>query len=198
MSGLSLLSVSVVLFLIMDPIGNIAAYLTLMQGITPARRALILFREIAIAFTAMLLFNYLGEYIFTLLGISEVAVRIASGVILFLIAIKILFPSANGLRSNLPKGEPFIIPLAIPLIAGPSLLATIMLYARMESSELIMLGAIVIATLSTFVVLLLAPYLQRFLGNNGLLALEKLMGMILVLMAVQRFAEGIKQFIKTF
>lgn len=195
MTDMSLLSISVVLFLIMDPIGNIASYLYLMRDIKPKRRALILAREMGIALAAMLIFNYLGEFIFDLLGISETTVRIASGVILFLIAIKILFPARDSLRANLPQGEPFITPLAIPLIAGPSLLATVMLYAQMEQSQPVMLGAILIASLATFLVLLVSPFLQRWLKNNGLLALEKLMGMVLVLIAVQRFAEGLKQFL---
>lgn len=191
---MTLLSITMTLFLIMDPIGNIAAYLSLMRGIAPPQQRRILFREMAIAFAAMMVFNYLGEYIFNLLEISEITVRLASGAILFLIAIKILFPSSNGLRAHLPKGEPFITPLAIPLLTGPSLLATIMLYAHLEPSLFVMFAAIVLATLGSLIVLLSASQLQRFLGNSGLLALEKLMGMILVLMAVQRCVEGLQLF----
>lgn len=191
---MSLFSVAITLFLIMDPFGNIASFLSLTRGITPAQQRRILFREMAIAFVAMLIFNYLGEYIFDLLEISETTVRLASGVILFLIAVKILFPSSDSLRSNLPKGEPFITPLAIPLLAGPSLLATIMLYAHLEPSQPVMLGAIIAATVASLIVLLSATQLQRFFGNGGLLALEKLMGMVLVLMAVQRFVEGVQLF----
>lgn len=197
MSDPSLFSVAVVLFLIMDSFGNIASYLKLMQDTKPKRRVWILAREMCIAFLFMLFFNYLGEYIFNLLEISETTVRLASGAILFLIAIKILFPSKDSPRANLPKGEPFIIPLAVPLVAGPTLLATIMLYAHIETSEPIMLLAIIIATVATFFVFLSASFLQRVLGNNGILALEKLMGMILVLLAVQRFAEGIKLFLES-
>lgn len=195
MDGLSLFSLTIILFFIMDPIGNIASYLTLMKNVPVKKRKWILLREMAIACAAMIIFNYLGEYIFSLLAISEVTVRLASGVILFLIAIKILFPTSDSLRSNLPSGEPFIVPLAIPLVAGPSLLATIMLFARLESTGFVMLGAILISTLATVLVFLAAPLLFRFLGNNGLLALEKLTGMILVLLGIQRFAEGIKQFV---
>ena len=191
---MTLLSVAVTLFLIMDPIGNINAYLSLMRGIEPAQQRKILFREMAIAFIAMLAFNYLGEFIFDLLDISETTVRLTSGVILFLIAIKILFPSKDGLRANLPKGEPFITPLAIPLLAGPSLLATIMLYAHLEPSQPLMLGAIVIATLASLAVLLMSGFLLRTLKSSGLIALEKLMGMVLVLMAVQRCVEGLQMF----
>lgn len=195
MNDLSLFSIAVVLFLIMDPVGNIASYLSLTRELQPKRRTWVLIREMAIALVLMLIFNFIGEYIFSLLEISEITVRLASGAILFLVAIKILFPSTNSFRSNLLKGEPFIVPLAIPLVAGPSLLATIMLYANMESSETVMLAAIFVAVFAAFLVFLLAPYIFRLLGNNGLLALEKLMGMILVLMAVQRFADGIKMFL---
>lgn len=197
MDDLSLFSITVVLFLIMDPIGNIASYLELMREIKPSRRIPILLREMAIAFALMLFFNFLGEYIFDLLKISEVTVLLASGVILFFVALKILFPSTSSFRANLPAGEPFIVPLAVPLISGPSLLATIMLYARMESSKAVMLIALVLSTAATLLVFLLAPYLHRFLGNKGLLAFEKLIGMILILLAVQRFTEGIKQFLIT-
>lgn len=194
---MSLLSVTLVLFLIMDPVGNISSYLSLVKEISPSRQRIVLIREMGIALIAMLAFNFLGEFIFYFLEVSETTVRLASGVILFLIAIKILFPSTNGLRSNLPKGEPFIVPLAIPLIAGPSLLATIMLYAHLEPSQPIMLEAILIAWLCAFIVLLFAPFLHRMLGNNGLIACEKLMGMVLVIMAIQRFMEGIQLFIAT-
>ncbi|MBA3958005.1 MAG: antibiotic transporter [Parachlamydiaceae bacterium] len=198
MESMSLFSLAIMLFFIMDPIGNIASYLTLMKGVTPKRQLFLLLREMGIAFLAMIIFNYLGDYIFTILGISEITVRIASGIILFLIAIKILFPSDNSFRSNLPKGEPFIVPLAIPLIAGPSLLATIMLFSSLEASGTLMLIAIVLSTLAATFVFLIAPYLHKFLGNNGLLALEKLMGMVLILLGIQRLAEGIKLFVAVY
>lgn len=191
---MSLLSVSLILFLIMDPVGNVSSYLTLTRGIVPARRRMILMRELGIAFVAMILFNFLGKFIFDLLQISHTTICLASGAILFLIAIKILFPTLDSFRNNLPKGEPFIIPLAIPLLAGPSLLATIMLYANLEPSQPLMLSAIVIAVIGSFFVLLAAPYLQKYLGNNGITALEKLMGMVLVLLAVQRLCEGVQHF----
>lgn len=193
----TLYTLAVILFLIMDPIGNISAYLTLMQGVPPKRRNLVLLREMAIALVITLAFSFLGEYIFKLLNINDVTVRLASGAILFLIAIKIIFPSLDSWRMNLPKGEPFIVPLAIPLIAGPSLLATVMLYADLEPSVALVTGAILIAWVASLGVLWIAPFLHRYLGNSGLLALEKLMGIILILLAVQRFAEGLHRFFET-
>lgn len=192
----SIFSIALMLFLIIDPVGNIASYLTLMSDVEPKRRNLVLFREMGIALVFMLLANFLGEYIFDLLGISRTTVFLASGVILFLIAIKILFPTQDSFRANLPKGEPFIVPLAIPLTAGPSLLATIMLYASLEPNDLIMVAAIFAALIAATFVLFVAPGLKRILKSNGLLALEKLMGMVLVLLAVQRLAEGVQLFLK--
>lgn len=196
MDTLSLFSITVVLFIIMDPVGNIPTYLNLMKEVEPSRRPWVLIREMLIALVFMLVFNFVGEYIFSVLELSDIAVKLSSGLVLFLTAIKILFPSANSFRMNLPKGEPFIIPLAMPLIAGPSLLATIMLYARMEASISLMLEAILIAWVLALLVLSAAPLFKRYLGTNGLMAFERLMGMVLVMLAIQRFMEGIKAFIQ--
>lgn len=195
---MTLFSIMLVLFLIMDPFGNISSYLSLMSDTPVKRRKWILFREMLIALAVMLFFNYLGEYIFIILGLSETTVRLSSGIILFLIAIKILFPSDDSIRANLPKGEPFIIPLAIPLIVGPSLMATIMLYARMESSQALMIYAIILSTLAVGFVLFFAEGIKKVLTQNGLTACERLMGMVLVLIAIQRFLEGIILFCKTY
>lgn len=194
---MNLFSLTVILLLIMDPIGNISSFLSQLKGIPAERRRKIIIREMFIALGAMLVFNFLGEYIFQVLGLSEKTLKIASGAILFLVAIKILFPSVDSLRANLPTGEPFITPLAIPLIAGPSLLATIMLFANLEPSQPIMLGSIILAWLFASGILLLGGRLEKFLGSNGLMACERLMGMVLVMIAIQRFGEGIQQFVKT-
>jgi len=189
------LNLVLVLFFIMDSIGNTASYLQMVNGLNPKRQKYIVIREMLIALAAMILFSYIGEFIFSELNLSEATVRVASGVILFLIALKILFPSPTSLRANLPKEEPFIVPLAIPLIAGPSLLATIMLFARLEPSQVRLLSAIFIAWAISVGVLWNAPRLHRLIGNNGLIACERLTGMILILLAVQRFLEGIAEFI---
>ncbi len=195
---MSLFTVAIVLFLIMDPIGNIGSFLKVMDGIDPKRQRRVIIREMLFALAVMVLFNYIGEVIFGLLQLSETTVRLSSGIILFLIALQILFPSINSIRNNLPKGEPFFIPLAVPLIAGPSLVATIMLYAHLESSQAIMLEAIFLSWIGAFIVLVSSGFLSRVIGKNGLLALEKLMGMILILLAIQRFLDGISLFVKTY
>lgn len=194
---MALLQLTVVLFLIMDPIGNIPSFRTLLKSIPKTKQKHIIIREMLIALGTMLVFNFLGEMIFSILNVSETALRLTSGAILFLVAIKILFPSVDSLRANLPAGEPFITPLAIPLIAGPSLLATIMLFAHLESNPFTMLGAIFIAWIAAIAILLSSAPLQRIIGDNGLMACERLMGMILILLSIQRFLEGMQQFVKT-
>lgn len=194
---MSIFSVTLVLFFIMDPIGNITTYLNLVNELNPKRRNWVIFREMLIALGVMIFFNFLGEVIFEFLDLSETTVRISSGVILFLIAIKILFTSPDNIRANLPKGEPFIFPLAVPLISGPALMATIMLYAHLEPYQSVMLAAILISWLATTVILYFSPTIKRILTQNGLLACERLIGMLLVLISVQRMLEGILMFWST-
>lgn len=193
---MSLFYLSLVLFLIMDPIGNISSFLSLLGDIPTEKRRKIIIREMLIALAVIVTFNFLGEFIFWVLEISETTLNLTSGAILFLVAIKILFPTVDSLRANLPPGEPFISPLAVPLIAGPSLLATVMLFAHLEPSVWVMLGAILISWLAAVAILLMGARLQKLLSNNGLIALERLMGMVLVMLAIQRFAEGLQQFVK--
>jgi len=196
---MSLLSICLVLFLIMDPFGNISTFLNLLKNVDPLKRRWIVVREMLIALITMLFFYVMADKLMDMLQLSTITVHIASGAILFLIAIKILFPSTNSLRTQLknglsPEEEPFIVPMAIPLIAGPSLLATIMLYSSLENSHPLMFGAIFLAWLLSSVILYFAPFLERVLTHNGLIACERLMGMVLVLISVQRFLEGIKLF----
>lgn len=194
---MSLFSITLVLLFIMDPIGNISSYLNLVKGLDPKRRNYVIFREMLIALVVMIGFNYLGEYIFHLLDLSETTVRLSSGVILFLIAIKILFTAPDNPRAHLPNGEPFIFPLAVPLIAGPALMATIMLYAHIEPYESIMLAAILISWFISVVILYFSPTIKRVVTQNGLTASERLIGMVLVFIAVQRIFEGILLFWST-
>jgi len=194
---MELFNLTIILLCIMDPLGNISYFLRQLENVPPERRKKLIMREMLIALALMILFNYLGELIFNILTISEPTLRLTSGVILFLVALKILFPSQDSPRANLPDGEPFITPLAVPLIAGPALLATIMLFAHLESEQTPVIGAILVSTLLATLILLSGARLQRILGENGLMAAERLMGMVLVMIAIQRFLEGVQQFVKT-
>lgn len=191
---MTLFNLTLTLFLIMDPIGNLSTFHSMIKDLNPQRQYWILFRELLIALGIMLFFNYVGEYLFDFLSLSETTARLSSGIILFLIAIKILFTAPDSPRANLPKGEPFIFPLAIPLIAGPALLATIMLYAHLEPLQSVMLFAIVMAWCVSVAIFYFHEPIKRVLGANGLMACERLIGMVLVLIAIQRFMEGLLLF----
>lgn len=192
---MTFVSLTFMLFMIMDPIGSISSFLNMVKELPPQRRQWVVVREMLIALFTMILFAFIGEFILYILGINDLTVRLSSGTILFLAALKILFSSPDNPRANLPKGEPFITPLAIPLIAGPSTLATIMLYAHLPDTQAMIIPAIVISWAIAISVLLLAGPIERILGANGLRACEKLIGMILILLALQRFFEGFQQFI---
>lgn len=192
---MTLFFLSLVLFLIIDPIGNVSTYSRLMRGVAPEKRNWIAFREMGIALLVMILFNILGEILFHFLGLSEFGLRFASGLILFLIALKILFPSKDNIRNQEFPGDPCVFPLAIPLLAGPATLATIMLYAHLEPSQPLMIGAILLAWAASSAILFFSSSFTRVLGASGLAACERLMGMILILLSIQRMATAIQLFL---
>lgn len=185
-----LITLSLILFLIIDPLGHVKAFAQALEGIEPKRQKMIIWRELFIALGVSLFFNFVGEWIFILLKISDVTVYLSSGIILFLVAIKILFPRPQDEREVI-EGEPFIVPFAIPMIAGPGLLATIMLYAQSEPEWTTSFFAIIIAWAIASLIMINSKNLLRLLGTSGLTACERLMGMVLVLLAVQRFLQGI-------
>lgn len=189
---MSLFTLTLILFLIMDPVGNLLEYKRVMQAVPEERKRLVLLREMGIALAVALGFNFIGEFFFFTLELSETAVRLASGAVMFLIAFQMLFPKHDQVKAA--KEEPFIFPLAIPMISGPAVLATIMLFAHMEPGFILMTSAIFLAWLISLVILLFAKPIKETLTVNGVTALERLMGMILVLLAVQRFMEGVKLF----
>lgn len=189
--------IALTLFLIMDPIGNINAFLSLVKEIPRPRQQFIVAREMLIVLALMIFFNFVGEGLLEVLEISQTTVNITSGILLFMIALYILFPSVTSPRANLPKGEPFIVPLAIPLLCGPALIATIMLFARAEPYISTMIIAILAAWAAAAIILYFGPRIQKVLGNNGLVAAERLMGMVLIILAIQRFLEGVRLFVNT-
>ncbi len=191
-----LTSIVVTLFLIMDPLGNVPVFLSILKDVSPARRRVILLREVLIAYVAMLAFLFLGQYILTILNLNQETISVAGGIVLFLIALRMVFPVAGGFYSDAPEGEPFIVPLAIPLIAGPSTLAALMLLRRNESGapwELLL--AMTIAWVLTAAIILAAPFFYKVLHQRGLIAMERLMGMLLVMISVQMLMNGLSRFI---
>jgi multiple antibiotic resistance protein len=189
-----LLSPIVTLFLVMDPLGNVPLFLSVLRTVAPERRRTVLLREIAIAFAVLAAFLLVGGYLMRFLGLEQPAIGIAGGIVLFLIALRMVFPSDAAPRTAAPEGEPFIVPLAIPLIAGPSALATLLLL-QSTTPRLLLLLALTIAWAVTGAILLSATFLYRVLRERGLIALERLMGMLLVMVAVQMLLNGLRAFL---
>lgn len=194
---MGIISAAVTITLVMDPLGNIPMFISVLQHVDESRRKLIIIREMIIALILLLAFLHFGGYIMSGLQISETSLHIAGGIVLFLIALRMIFPSSRAtVTGDLPDHEPVIVPLATPLVAGPSAIATVMLLStqnpdRMASWTL----ALVIAWAINFVVLVTSDFLRRQLGNRGLSAIERLMGMILVTLSIEMLMSGIAGFI---
>ncbi|HEY6644696.1 YhgN family NAAT transporter [Povalibacter sp.] len=192
-----LTSAIVTLFLIMDPLGNVPVFLSILKDVSPARRRIILIREVLIAYVVLLVFLFLGQHILQVLHLDQETISIAGGIVLFLIALRMIFPSPGGLYADSPEGEPFIVPLAIPLIAGPSTLAALLLLQRTEPGATWELWIAVTAAWGlTAVILLAAPFFYRVLHQRGLIAMERLMGMLLVMISVQMLMNGAAIFMR--
>lgn len=193
---MSMLSVAFALFLLMDPIGNIPLYISLLKGVPPARQRVVILREMVIALFIIILFNFLGHGLMHFLNIHNDTIQIAGGIILFLICLKMIFPSPHESFGNHPHHtEPFIVPLAVPLVAGPAVLAAVMIYSQQEENSLIMVGSILIAWGASLIILWGAPFLRMILGAKGILALERLMGLVLILISVEMFMSGLSTFL---
>lgn len=193
---MEMLSIAFALFILMDAIGNIPLYITFLKGIKPKRQRYLIFREMIIALIVIILFSFLGDALMHFLHISLDTIQIAGGIVLFLLCLKMIFPTLPDPDGSLPHtSEPFIVPLAVPLVAGPSVLATVMIYAKQYSS-LIMIEAIFIAWAASLVILITCEFLKKILGWRGITALERLMGLILLLIAVQMFMSGVSSFVQ--
>jgi multiple antibiotic resistance protein len=186
------LSVFMALFLIMDPFGNIPVFLAVLDKVAPERRKMILVRELLFALAAVIICILAGKQIVGLIGLKPEAISIAGGIILFLIAIRMIYPLKLFETKDDTDDEPLLVPLAIPLFAGPSLLAVLLLFASSESPDFLTLGlAALLAWFLTSLILYFSTFLLRILGKNGLTAIERLMGMILVAISIQLFLDGI-------
>ena len=193
-----MISATILLLLIMDPLGNLPIFMSVLKHLEPKRRRVVLMREMLIALILMLLFLFAGERILAFLNLRTETVSISGGIILFLIAIRMIFPSEESSSSGLPAGEEtFLVPLAIPLVAGPSLLATLMLLSHQYPNQMThLVGALLIAWGLTVVILLMSGLFLRLLGDKGVNALERLMGLILIMLATQMFLDGIRTYLK--
>jgi small neutral amino acid transporter SnatA (MarC family) len=189
---MTIASAALLLFLILDPLGNIPVFLSLLRHLPLRRQRVVLARELAIALGVLMAFLWGGKYALELMHLRQESVSIAGGIVLFLIGLRMIFPPPEGLMGELPEGEPFIVPMAVPLVAGPSGMAAVML---MGSNDPARLGdwslALLIAWGATSAILFSATYLYKWLGSRVLTAVERLMGMLLVAISVQMLLDGL-------
>jgi multiple antibiotic resistance protein len=185
------------LTLVMDPLGNIPMFMSSLKGVPEGRRRAVILRELFIALAIMMFFLLFGKYLLTALALDLTAMSVAGGIVLFLIALQMIFPTPHSSFSEGPGGEPFIVPLAIPLVAGPSTLSTLLLFSLSGPGNLALWAGVAGAAWLINAVILagLSGWLSRLLGERGLLAMEKLMGMILVAISVQMIMTGVKKFL---
>ena len=193
---LSFTSAVVILLLVMDPIGNIPLFVSLLRQVEPARRPRVILRECLIAFAVLLAFVFFGGAILGVLGLSDRSLTLAGGVILFLIALRMIFRRPEGVFGDTPESEPFIVPLAIPAIAGPAAIATVMLLVSRAPQRLPeWCLAVTLAMVVTAVLLTAADRMTKLVGERGLMAFERLMGLILTAVAVEMLLRGIEAFV---
>ncbi len=182
------------LFLIMDPIGNVPLFLSTLKNVPIERRRKIIIRELFIALLVLLFFMFIGKYILQLLQIAQSSLGIAGGIMLFIISIRMIFPGRGNLFHHSDSMEPLVVPLAVPLIAGPSAIAAVILMMAQEPSRwLEWMVALVVAWLIAGIILVSSEALGRRLGVRALLAIERLMGILLMLVSVDLILDGIKQ-----
>ncbi len=193
----SFISAVITLALVMDGFGNIPLFITALKKVAPERRTFVIFRELMIALAIMVFFLFCGKWFLRAFGIHSYSLSIAGGIILFLISINLVFSTdtSSGEPKNDPKDEPFIVPLAIPLVAGPAALSMVLILAA-QHSKMVTLGAVVCASVINMAILMCSFPLSKLLGQRGLTAIERLTGMILILMSVDMVLGGIAEFVK--
>jgi multiple antibiotic resistance protein len=197
-NSMSTLSAGILLFLIMDPLGNIPLFLSLLRNVPPGRRQLVLVRELLIALAVLFVFLFAGQYLLHVLRLKQESVSIAGGIVLFLIGVRMIFPPKDGIFGGEGEArEPFIVPMAIPGVAGPSAMAAVMLLANSGPGRTVDWSvALSLAWLATAVILLSSTYLFRCLGTSVLIAVERLMGMLLVALSVQMVLDGVMAYVR--
>jgi MarC family membrane protein len=194
---MEIFTAALTLLLIMDPLGNIPVFMSVLHQLDPQRRHRVLIRELLISLVVLLVFLFLGQHLLQVLHLQQEAISIAGGIVLFLIALRMIFPPEGGIMGDFPEGEPFIVPLAVPLLAGPSTMATLLLLVRSEPGRLgDWLIALTVAWAITAATLLASTFIYRLLRRRGLIAMERLTGMLLVAVAVQILLSGVADYVR--
>lgn len=182
------------LFFVMDPLGNIPIFNSVLARFDTATRRRIVARELVIALFILLGFLFAGNAVMSFLGLSESALQLSGGVLLFVIALRMIFPR-QGSDEEVVE-EPFIVPLAMPMVAGPSAIAILLLLQASEPEKILdWTVALFAAWLASTIILALSPLMMRVLGGKGLRALERLMGMLLIMLSTQMMLNGVAEFV---
>jgi MarC family membrane protein len=191
------LSATILLILITDPLGNIPLFISCLRGVSPKRRTIVILREVAIAFAILLIFMVVGDGFLRMMSLTDQSLRIGGGIVLFLIALRMVFPHPDGpFGGDTRGGEPLIVPLAIPALAGPSALATVMLLTSQAPGKMFeWIGALTVTMIVCAIVLMLAERIQAWLGERAMMAFERLMGLVLVAISVEMMLGGIRAFV---
>ena len=190
----TVLAAILLLIIIMDPIGNVPVFLSILKNIPIERRRIIIVRELLIALVILLFFMFVGRYILQLLDIDQSSLGITGGIILFIIAIRMIFPGTKPIFSHNENAEPLIVPLAVPMLAGPSAIAAVILFMAQEPNRWVEWTFVVfVACLITGIILISSEALGRKLGNRALIAIERLMGILLIMVSVDFILDGLKQ-----
>jgi MarC family membrane protein len=189
-------SAVVLLLIVCDPVGNIPIFVSALREVPRERRRAIILRECLIAFAVLVTFVFVGQAFLRLLGLSELSLQIGGGVVLMLVALRMVFPTPEGVFGQAPGGEPFIVPLAVPALAGPSALATVLLLVSRDPARTWQwVGAIAVVMALSSVVLALSERIMHLLGERVTLAFERLLGLVLAAVAVELILRGIKTFV---
>ncbi|WP_145361484.1 MarC family protein [Alienimonas californiensis] len=182
----------------MDPLGNVPVFNAVLSKLEPERRTAVVARELVIALGILLGFLFAGNAILAFLGLTETSLNIAGGVLLFIISLRMIFPGRGDANVETEIEDPFIVPLAVPLIAGPSTIAALLLFRSKEPDHMLeWTAALLLAWLGTTVLLVGSPKILAVVGRRGARALERLMGMILVLLATQMLLNGVGDFVRS-
>ena len=193
---MDIVSATILLILVMDPFGNMPLVVSVLKNVDPSVRTMVVLRECAIAYAVLLSFMFGGNQFMHLLRLSDNALGIAGGLILFLIALRMVFPHAEGIFGETGDTGTFIVPLAIPAIAGPSALATVLLLVSREPQRVFeWMAALSLAMSISTLVMISAQGVSRWIGRRGIIAMERLMGLVLTAIAVEMLLAGIERFV---
>ncbi|WED21754.1 YhgN family NAAT transporter [Vibrio sp. JC009] len=193
---MDMLSAATMLFLIMDPLGNLPVFLSILKQFDAKRRRIILIRELLFALVILLAFLFGGQTILSFLHVEPETLNISGGIILFIIAIRMIFPQPGGITGLAAGEEPYIVPMAVPMIAGPSVMATLLLLSSQYPDQMTdWVAALLIAWGASVVIFMFNSLFFKLLGEKGLKAVERLMGLLLIMISTQMFLNGVSEYL---